>query len=562
MRGTLCLLLVISAVFAGPFKGEEMSERLAATSFSSLTKEGVSRGWSTSLDGPDAYITSQDGVVVPDVNSFSWHFIAPRKVVELNSLLYRRCISFSLHYSTPSLMGVRGGHGPHQQKSDISAKKPKGNISMGYDLLLSGVDSALQLAASAGCPALGVGDESTWQEEFANDNWYKTTMVVRIDESQTWINLATGEVAGQRQLEQTLASLDAVLVRPRVRPHDRSFPVTVSLRHFEIFETCPHAAARVPRTHEGREEDAVRNPPPPKDMKATLDDCDKLHQARRWELAQDCYSGALRLIMNKTKASEKHFEEQVKGFTAAWGGERICWGLLRTARLSLMLSKPSSREMLGVLATADAAAQHPSLVRQAHPERRDPAAPWAGLGASVGVGRCRAWVAKTRGDMLMRDKQYAQAAHEYREALATGIGDTAVAAVLHTDLAAAIHLAPPPGSTFDADVAPHYAQAVKVLPSLSAHHVLGTLGTFSYRDTPRIEIEKTLDRLSVLPAHATQPKEGWHAEVEAEVEAQALEWRRGKVAGRDAGCKQRISFFCRLRGQTPATADQAWCPPC
>ena len=67
---------------------------------------------------------------------------------------------------------------------------------------------------------------------------------------------------------------------------------------------------------------AVRNPPPPKDMKATLDDCDKLHQARRWELAQDCYSGALRLIMNKTKASEKHFEEQVKGFTAAWGGER------------------------------------------------------------------------------------------------------------------------------------------------------------------------------------------------------------------------------------------------
>jgi len=59
---------------------------------------------------------------------------------------------------------------------------------------------------------------------------------------------------------------------------------------------------------------------------------------------------------------------------------------------------------------------------------------WAGLGALENFGECSAWVEKTRGDMLFRDKDYHAAAAAYHVALALGVGDTGARGTLHSDL--------------------------------------------------------------------------------------------------------------------------------
>ena len=59
---------------------------------------------------------------------------------------------------------------------------------------------------------------------------------------------------------------------------------------------------------------------------------------------------------------------------------------------------------------------------------------WAGLGALEQFGECSAWVEKTRGDMLFRDKDYHAAAAAYHVALSLGVGDTGARGILHSDL--------------------------------------------------------------------------------------------------------------------------------
>jgi len=114
------------------------------------------------------------------------------------------------------------------------------------------------------------------------------------------------------------------------------------------------------------------------------------------------------------------------------------------------------------------------------------------------------------------------------------------------------------GADYDGDVAAHYARAVKMLPSLAAHHVLGTLGTYSFGPDARLAIQTRLSQLHTAQtlAQRTHPVAcRWHRWMERYLvrglEAHGLGERT---------CKERVWLFCRLRGQTPGSADMSWGP--
>ena len=225
-----------------------------------------------------------------------------------------------------------------------------------------------------------------------------------------------------------------------------------------------------------------------------------------------------------------------------------------------MLSKPALNESLSSLDAAASALAHAPTRPQTGSERGGAAVGgvhgaavggggggvhgWAGLGGAVGVGTCAAWVERTRGDLLFGNKQYDGAYLAYLAALNAGIGDGGMVALLHVDLGAATHLS---AGAQASRVQEHYGRAVKMMPGLEAHLVLGTMGTYNWGENARVTIEARLKQLAI--SQAGQEACAWHAALGLFLA------RRRQHLGRTAPhtCKQTVWIFCRLRGQTPGT---------
>ena len=295
----------------------------------------------------------------------------------------------------------------------------------------------------------------------------------------------------------------------------------------------------------------------------------------------------------------------VAEWSAQWGRERVCWALLRRVRLQALLRPPQLADSLELLALA----QLPASDRLVGGRKGDEegyakagvifagGASWAGLGGGVGVGECMAWVEKTRGDLLLRDKQFAAAREAYREALKRNVGDVAVRALLHSDIGAAeAHVLPGVGQSVET----HYKKAVALLPSLAAQLVLGTLGTRNYNpsththclflchthththththartgtqnygEQARVVIAAELARLAAASSASAEGR-AWMDGLETFLQRrrEQVQSSREEVGGRggrkgrggNEECKETVFFFCRLRGQTPGSSDHQWGP--
>ena len=265
-------------------------------------------GWTSS--GPET-TTSDEGVLVEaDGTGGAWHFIAPRRIVAHRARLHQCCISFAIHHERVTA--------PAQRSSTCVKGKVAGDE---YDVLLSGVDSAVQLGAVADA---GTGVTSSFDDGLA-------PMAVRLDEMQGWRNVATGKLVEKAELLRVLGTLDALLLRPRpcLPPSlpDHGDVVagggSVVLRHFAILSACPQQLAVAlgpsrgmgPGTREKKpvaypataeEEDtgthkqtpgtshAVRAPAwTGEEGAARLDACDAAFAAREWSTALDCYAAVL-----------------------------------------------------------------------------------------------------------------------------------------------------------------------------------------------------------------------------------------------------------------------------
>jgi tetratricopeptide (TPR) repeat protein len=250
----------------------------------------------------------------------------------------------------------------------------------------------------------------------------------------------------------------------------------------------------------------------------TIQDCEEIFFDRQWKAALKCYQSLLS------------------------AGAKECLPFLRTARLKLLLEKPDPNSTLQLLSHA------------ADPAQRESDA-----------DECRAWAERTMGDVHYRLKEYADAARRYERALRLRSLPPELSAVVHSDCAAAKLMA---GDPAGADR--HKRTALQALPDLAAHHVLGTMGTEQYGDDARLVIERALKRSH----HATsaRPPSEWHRRLHSL--AGASHGRLFRARGADApghpcaggggggggGGAKSVSLFCRLRGQTPGTAEQVWGP--
>ena len=84
----------------------------------------------------------------------------------------------------------------------------------------------------------------------------------------------------------------------------------------------------------------------------------------------------------------------------------------------------------------------------------------------------------------------------------------------------------------------------------AAHQVSGTLGTYSFENARQV-IQATLSKLA-RTQRDTPPPSPWHSVLETYLKRDTHVQRRV--------CKERLWFFCRLRGQTAFTAEQSWGP--
>ena len=585
----LALAMVLALLACGA--GEEAA--LEAASFSLPGgAANAARGWATS--GPEAQLVAEGVVAViaepePGGASVGWHFIAPRRVVDLGLALYGCSVAFAIEYPGPcrdlhsaprARIVPRNAPSPEVDPDiPLSDSAPQRRKPTEYDVLFSGAGMLVAAKASPG-------------------------MRVRIHEEWNWVDVSTGEPVGRQKLSAVLSALDAVLLRPRPCEPETESPTHVVLRQFVVSRNAhgdtfkgenegERGSSDGPTTARkgwvGVGEDinpAGRGGKVRQDGKGCqvtrghvqagqgiagitlgLQACDTMYMDREWPRALECYhsvlpdlvpDGAVAIPLSSSSAAAA----AVAAAARAWGGERVCWTLLRSVRMRMMLSKLPLNETLSSLEAAANATVEEHEASEGDASRRASSqqgpAPSAGLGGGVEVASCMAWVHKTRGDALFRDRQYPRAASAYRRALAHEVGDVAVTAILGSDLAAAAHLSGA-GNGSPADyhqhVAVHYARAAQMLPSLGAHQILGTLGTYSFGEEARAAIQAQLVELAAKQAGA--PPCPWHARLEA-----FLEERRARLgrARAHASCKQAVYFFCRLRGQTPGTADQAWGP--
>ena len=181
---------------------------------------------------------------------------------------------------------------------------------------------------------------------------------------------------------------------------------------------------------------------------------------------------------------------------------------------------------------------------------------------------CRAWAERTKGDVLFRLREYTSAATHYDRALSSPSLSPELLAVIQSDCGAAKHMA---GEVLAAQR--HYQAAVQSFPDLTAHHVLGTMGTVQYGEDARIVIEKALKHSHAqtaerAPSHWHQALHGRATSPQGRLfAARGIDDTPGLdggphpcSGGRAGGPAFSIALFCRLRGQTPGTAEQVWSP--
>ena len=394
--------------------------------------------------------------------------------VELGSLLYGCCISWRMQDARED--AVSAPEGARDNATECDALEGRA-----YRLVLSGAASHLvtyvwpraepapgdPVGGSLGDGGSGGRDGGAGSARAPDD---APVVAVRIDEAQGWTDVSTGERVGRQHLQRVLASLDALLLRPRAaapavarRPGlagatsgDMPPPPSarVILRQFALSQ-CSARGGDVrsggDSVHAAASPASIAAPAPagsspvvagpaaatpslssrpaaaplsPAAAKDGLEGCDELYAGRRWHDAQDCYSTLLPHLPGSLsgapagRAGRRVSDRTVEEWSHKWGAERVCWSVLRAARVRLMLSKERLSQSLASLDTAAAAA---ALVH-AHEaggggSRHAAAAGWAGLGQAVGVGTCAGWVERTRGDLLFRNKQYDAAKRAYLAAL-------------------------------------------------------------------------------------------------------------------------------------------------
>ena len=243
----------------------------------------------------------------------------------------------------------------------------------------------------------------------------------------------------------------------------------------------------------------------------TIQECERIFISRQWRTALRCYESTLA------------------------AGAQSCLVFLRIARILLLVEKPNTTSTLHYLSEA--------LNRVQGDDEQE----------------CRAWAEKTVGDVYYRQKEYGEAAQHYENALKYRSISREVSAVIHSDCGAAKLMA---GDNYGAQR--HNRIAAETFSDLIAHHILGTMGTVQYGEDARVIIEKSL-KLNHEKTLSLASSE-WHRKIHAlETTRQgALFEVRGPEA-LDHPCTRgerakSISLFCRLRGQTPGTAEQVWGP--
>ena len=349
----LAALVACSAVFAGPtseYSGADEGALFDRASFSygapRFTSHSGAQGWATS--GPDVRRSSAEGVTAEDdgAGTGGWHFIAPRRVVSLRSRLLGSCITYTLACLNSTTQDPTSGDAG-QHEADES------------DLVLSG--AGLQLGAVG---EMRAGQAGPRHDDDARDQ----IMLVRIHVAQRWIDTATGLVVETQALERVLASLDALLLRPRafsgVRMHG---PVT--LRGFIISKSCDMQrliSANCPAPPEPFRHHHQQQPTPDPNSTTTpnssphptpsgeggemasvqsvkggrgagLDGCDEEYEKRRWKEALECYSRVFASALSPLHDPRSHHQQghhvhDIRKWLGQWCGERVCWGVLRGTR--------------------------------------------------------------------------------------------------------------------------------------------------------------------------------------------------------------------------------------
>jgi hypothetical protein len=188
--------------------------------------------------------TAQGVVVENGGNAAMWHFIAPRRVVELRSLLFETCISFSITtsqaHATSNLEEeeewAEEEEGEAHDKScasgAVNACDTDGQELVDYHLVLSGGGELVGTAALLHTPLCskqhvqGAQESSETREALeevvveeeaqgAQESFLTKEARVKVDVAQQlWRDVATGQVAQPEQLQRVLAALDALLLSP------------------------------------------------------------------------------------------------------------------------------------------------------------------------------------------------------------------------------------------------------------------------------------------------------------------------------------------------------------
>jgi hypothetical protein len=180
--------------------------------------------------------TAQGVVVENGGNAAMWHFIAPRRVVELRSLLFETCISFSITNSQAHTTGAlkkedkeeeeEEAHDESCASSAVNACDADGQELVDYHLVLSGGGELVgtQLCSKQHVPGAQESSETrealeevVVEEEAqgAQESFLTKEARVKVDVAQQlWRDVATGQVAQPEQLQRVLAALDALLLSP------------------------------------------------------------------------------------------------------------------------------------------------------------------------------------------------------------------------------------------------------------------------------------------------------------------------------------------------------------
>jgi len=291
----------------------------------------------------------------------------PARQVELRGNMYGCSIRFTIEQDTCASAAMRrpaaytdmgearAAHATLPEIDDaVGMRKARHSDAGDYDVVLSG--AGIQLAAHA-YKYIGRTSTQPGESEQQREQAY-SIMEVIIHETQGWADLGTNELVNLQQLKNVLASLDAVLLCPAAAA---SFSpaccnstagcskqeFSVKLRQFELAAAqsgstagvAPQDSPPLLLQHAMRDSDAL---PPKHGQDKTgrqtaaaahkLDTCDEIYEARDWQVVLNCYSAVFQNVFSLAPTPPARQFETVDASVREWGGERVCWALLRATR--------------------------------------------------------------------------------------------------------------------------------------------------------------------------------------------------------------------------------------